>query len=78
MKIQDFIFAQDPSPIPNDYLWERIRNWRNAELSKTDFTQLADSPKNVAAWAEYRQQLRDLPSTVSDPATIVFPEPPTA
>ena len=77
MKIQDFIFPQDPTPIPSEYLWERIRNWRNAELSKTDFTQLADSPKNVAAWAEYRQELRDLPSTVSDPADIVFPEPPT-
>lgn len=71
----------------NDYLdegiddaarWERIRKWRNRYLLASDFKMVSDTSFDKTAWAEYRQQLRDLPSTVSDPATVVFPEPPTA
>jgi hypothetical protein len=42
--------------------WAQIRGWRNSELSRTDWTQLADSPLNKEAWANYRQALRDLPA----------------
>ena len=42
--------------------WAQIRAWRNAQLSATDWTQLGDSPLDKAAWATYRQALRDLPS----------------
>ena len=42
--------------------WAQIRGWRNSELSRTDWTQLADSPLDKEAWATYRQALRDLPA----------------
>lgn len=64
--------------IPTEWIWERLRNKRNLLLTESDFRMVEDSPFDKTAWAEYRQQLRDLPSTVSDPATVVFPEPPTA
>jgi hypothetical protein len=41
--------------------WKQIKLWRNAELVRTDWTQLPDSSADKAAWATYRQALRDLP-----------------
>lgn len=54
----------------------QIRNWRNAELSDTDWTQLADSTVNKSVWATYRQALRDLPAQNEDPQKIVLPTRP--
>ena len=53
-----------------------MRIERNALLAASDYTQLGDSPRNKQAWASYRQQLRDLPSTVTDPFNVTWPEPP--
>lgn len=52
--------------------------WRNAELSKTDWTQLSDTPVDKVAWAEYRQALRDLPSSNEDVRAINLPSKPLA
>ena len=54
---------------------EQVRLWRNSELARTDWTQVADAPVDAAAWATYRQALRDLPATINlaDP---VLPDPP--
>jgi hypothetical protein len=46
----------------NEQKWEQIKNWRNTELVRTDYTQLPDAPTDKEAWAEYRQALRDLPA----------------
>jgi hypothetical protein len=62
MNTNDFKYEGLDAVIPNEYLWERIRNWRNAELASTDWTQVADAPVDKAAWATYRQALRDLPA----------------
>ena len=59
--------------VPNDYLIERIRNWRNAELAATDWTQLPDAPANKAAYATYRQELRDLMAQSEDARAFIFP-----
>jgi hypothetical protein len=40
----------------------KIRAERDRLLSESDWTQVADAPVNKAAWATYRQALRDLPS----------------
>ena len=56
--------------------WEQIRLWRATELASTDWTQVADSTANKAAWATYRQALRDLPAQNVDPKKIVFPARP--
>ncbi len=46
----------------NEQKWEQIKLWRNAELNRTDWTQLSDAPVDKEAWATYRQSLRDLPA----------------
>ena len=79
MKIENLIGRDEVlAELPDEWLFERIRNWRNSQLKASDWTQVLDAPINKDAWAEYRQQLRDLPATVSDPSKIIFPEPPTA
>lgn len=50
---------------------ERTR--RNAELTRTDFTQLADRQKDQDDWAEYRQKLRDVPSQEGFPNKVDWP-----
>ena len=54
---------------------QQVRNWRNARLAQTDWTQVADAPVNASAWATYRQALRDLPDTI-DIDNPVLPEAP--
>ena len=60
----------------NEQKWEQIKLWRNAELAKTDFTQLPDAPVDKEAWAEYRQALRDLPAQGGLAEETVFPAQP--
>lgn len=61
-------------------LWTIIRAQRDARLRACDFTQLPDAPLSLeerAAWAVYRQALRDLPGLYADdPASLVWPNPP--
>jgi hypothetical protein len=54
----------------------RMRYWRDGELARTDWTQVADAPVDQAAWATYRQALRDLPASNSDPREIDLPVAP--
>ena len=78
MKIENLILKDEVlSELPDEWLFERIRNWRNSQLKASDWTQVLDAPIDKDAWAQYRQELRDLPATISDPAKIVFPEAPT-
>lgn len=72
----DFITHDDPPEVPDAWLWERIRNHRNAMLAACDWTQVSDAPVDTAAWAEYRQALRDLPDSADDPREVVFPVEP--
>jgi hypothetical protein len=54
-----------------------IRANRNSKLLASDWTQLPDSTANKAAWATYRQALRDLPNTLTDPRDpVVWPQAP--
>ena len=54
----------------------RLRYWRYTELVRTDWTQVADAPVDKAAWATYRQALRDLPASNADPRQIELPAQP--
>lgn len=54
----------------------RMRYWRDGELARTDWTQVADAPVDQAAWATYRQALRDLPASNTDPRAIELPVAP--
>ena len=71
-----FTFNPDYPDATNSQKWEQIRLWRNAELARTDWTQIADSTADKAAWATYRQALRDLPKQDSLADNIIFPKLP--
>lgn len=60
----------------NEHKWEQIKLWRNAKLAQSDWTQLPDAPVDKAAWANYRQALRDLPSQGGLADEAVFPVAP--
>jgi hypothetical protein len=60
----------------NEHKWEQIKLWRNAELARTDWTQLTDAPVDKEAWATYRQSLRDLPAQGGQAEAAVFPVKP--
>ena len=62
--------------VSNETYLARMRYWRNTELAATDWTQVADAPVDQAAWATYRQALRDLPASNSDPRKIELPTKP--
>jgi hypothetical protein len=53
-----------------------VRNNRNTLLLRSDWTQVADAPVDQAAWATYRQALRDVTSQSGFPWTITWPEMP--
>ncbi len=62
--------------ISDELYLTRMRFWRDGELARTDWTQVADTPVNQAAWAIYRQALRDLPASNSDVRKIELPTAP--
>lgn len=53
-----------------------VRDDRNKRLTETDWTQVADAPVDKAAWATYRQALRDIPSQAGFPWDIQWPTQP--
>lgn len=64
-------------PTPVDH-WALLRVERNHRLATSDWTQVADAPVDRAAWAAYRQALRELPGNTVDPLNPVWPVPPVS
>ena len=62
-----------------DRAWDALRNKRNLLLAETDW--MANSDVTMSdAWKTYRQELRDLPSTLNDTTvqqTITWPDEPS-
>ena len=53
--------------------WDRVRAERDRLLAASDWTQVADAPVDAAAWAAYRQALRDVPQDYATPDAVVWP-----
>lgn len=68
--------APPGSALAPDEFWVFIRDKRNKLLVDCDWTQLPDASADAAAWATYRQALRDI-TTQADPFAIVWPESPS-
>ena len=49
---------------------------RNGLLAASDWTQVADAPVDRAAWADYRQALRNITSQAGFPENIIWPTQP--
>lgn len=53
-----------------------VRATRGEKLKDSDWTQVADAPVDKAAWATYRQALRDITGQDGFPWTITWPTQP--
>lgn len=81
-KYHEFDFAAEQWVDPrsqeqiNAQLMDDLRVERDKLLQQSDWTQVPDAPVDQAAWAAYRQALRDLPENTTDPANPVWPSKP--
>jgi hypothetical protein len=61
--------------------WAWLREQRDKKLAASDWTvTVSDRPmsdEKRSEWVTYRQLLRDLPSTVTDPTNVAWPTPPS-
>jgi hypothetical protein len=53
-----------------------VRAERSSLLAASDWTQVADAPVDQAAWASYRQALRDIPDQPGFPHNVAWPTKP--
>lgn len=60
-------------PVDLEALAAEARTKRNGLLAASDWTQVADAPVDQAAWATYRQALRDITAQAGFPAAIDWP-----
>ena len=62
-----------------DEKWSVVRAYLVSLLSKTDWTQVSDVALTIdekAAWADYRQAIRNIPQDYDTPESVIFPEAP--
>lgn len=60
-------------PVDLTVLATHARTHRDTLLAQSDWTQVADAPVDQAAWATYRQALRDVPAQAGFPTDVVWP-----
>ena len=76
---QNGVFSKAPRNL--DAEWFVIRETRNYLLLASDINVLPDrwaamTTEQQTAWSTYRQALRDIPTTFSDPVDVVWPVAP--
>lgn len=77
--VAKLLSAAMASPPPEGDRMAYLRRVRDLLIGCTDYTQAADSPltaEQKAAWATYRQALRDLPAAYSGEGPIAWPVAP--
>jgi hypothetical protein len=71
--------AMEQSEITDEQWWAIARWWRNALLTESDWSQVIDNSlteEQREAWKGYRQELRTISETYTDPKEICFPDLP--
>ena len=69
-----------PEPVPElEVTWDTIRAKRDQLIKDSDWTMIPGATVDQAAWAAYRQVLRDLPQTfaASGPESVIWPTAPS-
>jgi hypothetical protein len=71
--------AEGNTPLPPDQPdpWETIRQKRDQLIRDSDWTMIPGATVDQAQWSAYRQILRDLPQTYSNPEDVVWPTTPS-
>jgi len=62
--------------LPEEQAKEQVRGKRDRLLAASDWTQVTDAPVDQAAWATYRQALRDVPEQAGFPYSVAWPTEP--
>lgn len=73
------IQTMEESEITDEQWWAVARWWRNALLTESDWSQVTDnslSEEQRELWRNYRQELRNISDTYTDPREISFPDLP--
>lgn len=73
---KDNQFTKSEAQIPVEDQARNVRSERDLLLRRSDWTQVADAPVDQAAWAAYRQALRDVPSQAGFPWDVQWPTQP--
>lgn len=68
--------TQEEKESKKNRLIQDIKNQREKYLRQSDWTQLPDAPVNKEAWANYRQQLRDIDQQEGFPFKFEWPKQP--
>lgn len=68
--------AWTPERLPESSAAANVRGHRDNLLKSSDWTQVTDAPVDKAAWAAYRQALRDITAQAGFPWTIDWPVTP--
>lgn len=57
--------------------WKQVRKYRDQKLKETDWVSGEDVPQSIKdSYFPYREALRNITETYSDPDNVVFPEEP--
>ena len=72
----DGIFTAPADTTTAEEKAQAARSRRDNLLGASDWTQVADAPVDAAAWATYRQALRDVPEQEGFPENVVWPTEP--
>jgi hypothetical protein len=59
--------------------WVKVRKQRNQLLKDSDYIMVSDAPittEKKEEWTTYRQSLRDIPQTFSNPDDVTYPDKP--
>lgn len=73
------VFEAKFQEIIREYSFKELRQERNKRLAEVDWMFSGDykiDPEIYQEWLVYRKALRDLPSTIEDPANPTWPEKP--
>lgn len=73
------VVVRPQEPLDLEAVKASLRPERNRLLTSSDWTQLNDSPLSedkLAAWAAYRQDLRDLTDEIDENGEVEFPVAP--
>jgi len=68
--------GQEAKAIKDAEQAEKTRSQRTDKLKGSDWTQVADAPVDKAAWATYRQALRDITAQSDFPWGVQWPTQP--
>jgi hypothetical protein len=73
---EQILIKQDERDITDEQWLTIARWWRNVLLNESDWSQVPDNALTESqreSYRQYRQELREITETFSDPKEIIFP-----